>query len=217
VLVGGSGLYLNALLLGLNAEPPHDPAVREALMARLAAEGAEAMHAELRSIDPATAARLAPRDKQRIVRAFEVYVTSGRTLSAWHAEAPRDALAADWRVLELTFDPAALEDRIARRTRAMFDAGLAAEAAALLAAGHGPALAALHAIGYDEAADLAAGRCGREDAERRTNLRTRQLAKRQRTWFRHQLDGVRLAAGEEPADVLRDRALAALELGAGRG
>ena len=86
------------------------------------------------------------------------------------------------------------------------------ETAALVASGCGEALAALRAIGYDEAMDLVAGRCDRDDAEARTNRRTRQLAKRQRTWFRHQLEAVRVEAGELPAEALLERALEALGL-----
>lgn len=215
VLVGGSGLYLSALIRGLHPEPPHDPELRDRLSAQLAAEGPEAMHVRLAAVDPETAARLAPRDRQRIVRALEVYEASGRTLADWHAATPRDALAADWRVLELTCAPEELDRRIATRTHAMFDSGLVEETAALVAGGHGDDLAALRAIGYDEAMDLITGRCDRETAEACTTRRTRQLAKRQRTWFRHQLDAVRLDAGETPPDELLARAIGALGLHAG--
>lgn len=217
VLVGGSGLYLGALIRGLHAEPPHDAGLRAALLERLGKEGPEALHRQLATVDPATAARLAPRDRQRIVRALEVYEASGRTLADWHAEAPREALAADWRVLELTCEAGELDRRIATRTRAMFGSGLVEETAALVAGGHAGDLAALRAIGYDEAMDLVAGRLGRDEAEARTNLRTRQLAKRQRTWFRHQLDAIRLEAGPgTPGDLLAC-ALGALAGGRGPG
>ena len=212
VLVGGSGLYLSALMRGLHDEPPHDPEVRERLLASLAAEGPEVLHARLAQVDAVTAARLAPRDGQRITRALEVFESSGRTRADWHSAAPRAALAADWRALELTCALEQLDGRIATRTRAMFDSGLVEETAALVASGCGEALAALRAIGYDEAMDLVAGRCDRDDAEARTNRRTRQLAKRQRTWFRHQLEAVRVEAGELPAEALLERALEALGL-----
>ncbi len=161
VLVGGSGLYLGALIRGLHAEPPHDPQLRERLQSQLAAEGPEALHRRLAAVDPGTAARLAPRDRQRIVRALEVFEASGRTLSEWHAGAPREAMPADWRVLELTCEPAVLDARIATRTRTMFEGGLLQETADLVAGGKGEALSALRAIGYDEAMDCLAGRCER--------------------------------------------------------
>jgi tRNA dimethylallyltransferase len=217
VLVGGSGLYLRALMQGLNAEPPHDPELRANLLERMAAEGPEAMHARLAEVDPVTAGRLGSRDRQRIARALEVFEASGRSLSDWHAGTPRDALVADWRVLELTCEPARLDRRIAERTRAMFDGGLVEEAEELASSGRGEALSALRAIGYDEAMDLVAGRCDRATAEAGTNRRTRQLAKRQRTWFRHQLEAARLEAEELSGSELLQRAVAALQVDGGGG
>jgi tRNA dimethylallyltransferase len=211
VLVGGSGLYLRALLEGLDAEPPHDPAVRERIAAECAARGIEALHERLARVDPETAARLAPRDTQRITRALEVFEASGRPLAWWHAQAGRGAgLEADVRVLELTASPGALAARIARRTQAMFAGGLIEETRALMARGLAGPLRALHAIGYDEAMELLAGHFDRERAESLTSARTRQLAKRQRTWFRHQLRAERLEAGEGPPEALLPAALAAL-------
>lgn len=217
VLVGGSGLYLRALLEGLHPEPPHDPGVRERLRAELERAGPEVLHARLVRVDPASAARIAPRDRQRVTRALEVFEASGRALSDWHAEASREALNADARVLELTCEARLLGGRIERRTAAMFEQGLVEETRGLEARGRGEALRALRAIGYDEALELLAGRLDRAAAEARTNLRTRQLAKRQRTWFRHQLEAARL-----PARAVWDRtalaeALTALRLTPRRG
>jgi tRNA dimethylallyltransferase len=146
-----------------------------------------------------TAARLEPRDAQRITRALEVLEASGRPLSAWLNDPPGPAVAGEWRVIEITLAPHPLAERIERRTRAMFEQGLIAETEALLASGHGDALRSLRAVGYDEALELLAGRLTRAAAEARTSLRTRQLAKRQRTWFRHRTQAARLdaAAGEK--------------------
>ena len=212
VLVGGSGLYLRALMEGLNAEPPHAPEVRERLLAQLAAEGPEALHARLAGVDPVTAARLAPRDRQRIVRALEVHAASGRALSWWHAHAPREGLAGDWRVLELACASAVLAGRIERRTHSMFEGGLVEETRALLDRGLRAPLQHLRAIGYDEAIDLLEGRRDRDSAESLTTSRTRALAKRQGTWFRHQVRAERMAAGEVDEDRLLAGAMAALRL-----
>lgn len=187
VLVGGSGLYVDALRRGLFTEPPKDESVRERLRVELATEGPERLHAQLAEVDAKTAARLAPRDGQRIVRALEVWHASGEPLSAWHQRPRTGALVADWRIVEVTCEAGELDRRIAPRTRAMFDGGLIEETRALMSGGRTTALGALRAIGYDEAMGEIAGECDRAEAERRTNLRTRQLAKRQRTWFRHQL------------------------------
>ena len=194
VLVGGSGLYLEAAQAGLSPAPPSSPAVRARLRREAHELGTEALHARLARADPATAARLPPRDTQRITRALEVLEASGRPLSSWLGQPPVATVAGEWRVIEVTLAPRALAERIELRTRDMFEHGLIAETQALLSAGHGEALCALRAIGYDEAMELIAGRLTRPAAEARVGLRTRQLAKRQRTWFRHRIDATRLDA-----------------------
>jgi tRNA dimethylallyltransferase len=205
VLVGGSGLYLAAARRGLAAAPPRDDAVRARLRAEAAALGAAALHARLAAVDPVTAARLAAGDTQRVTRALEVWEASGRPMSWWHATPRGPAVAGTWRVVELVLDPSALAARIQARTRWMFDHGLLDEARGALARGLAPALRALRAVGYDEALEVLEGSLERAEAEARTDLRTRQLAKRQRTWFRHQVEAVRLDAGA-PARALLDAA-----------
>ena len=195
VLVGGSGLWLRAAQHGLSGEPPHDAELRARMQAELERVGPEALHERLALVDPATAARLSPRDRQRITRALEVHEVSGRPLSWWHERQGEPAVAGEWVVFELTLPPQELDERIARRTRWMFETGLVEETQALVAAGHEAPLRALCAVGYDEALGLLAGRLTRAGAEERTSLRTRQLAKRQRTWFRHQIEAVRLDGG----------------------
>jgi tRNA dimethylallyltransferase len=207
LLVGGSGLYIRSVAAGLSPAPPSDPVARARLETECEGEGTESLHARLARVDPPTAARLAPRDRQRILRALEVFETSGRPLSWWHGR-PGTPAPGEWTVLELVVPTAPLRERIARRARAMLAGGLIEETQALLAAGHGPALGDLRAIGYDEAIEVLAGRCDVAEAERRIVLRTVQLAKRQRTWFRHQVDAVRLD-GALDASSLLERALAA--------
>jgi tRNA dimethylallyltransferase len=215
VLVGGSGLWLRAAQHGLSGEPPQDARVRARIQAELERIGPEALHERLALVDPAVAARLAPRDRQRITRALEVHEASGRPLSWWHERKGAPAVTGDWRVLELTSSPAVLDGRIARRTRWMFENGLVEETQALVAEGQEAPLRALRTVGYDEALDLLAGRLSRDEAEARTNLRTRQLAKRQRTWFRHQIEAVRLDTGVcDPGDRL-PAILAELRIGPG--
>ncbi|MBI5169302.1 MAG: tRNA (adenosine(37)-N6)-dimethylallyltransferase MiaA [Candidatus Eisenbacteria bacterium] len=202
VLVGGSGLYLRALIEGLHAEPPHDEGVRLRLRAELEASGPEALHERLAAVDPVTAARLAPRDRQRITRALEVHEASGRPLSWWHAQETRAGLSATFRVIEVEVDAEALAERIAVRSRAMFAAGLLEETRALVDAGRRDALVALKAIGYDEALAILEGRMSRSEGEAVMNDRTRSMAKRQRTWFRHQLAATRVAGGPDFAALL---------------
>jgi tRNA dimethylallyltransferase len=205
LLVGGTGLYLRALREGLAGTPPHDPTVRERLRAEAKALGPEALHARLALVDAATAARLAPRDGQRITRALEVYECTGRPLSWWHAQPTPTPARSAWTIVELEVDAGELRRRIARRTTWMFDHGLLEESRALLASGHGEALRALRAIGYDEAMAVIAGRLDRPEAEAEVNRRTAQLAKRQRTWFRHQVEAVRIeGTGRTPGELERE-------------
>jgi tRNA dimethylallyltransferase len=187
LLVGGAGLYLRALQQGLSPEPELDPEARASVRAGHAAAPVAELHARLTALDPESAARLRPGDRQRISRALEVVELSGRPLGWWHAQPPSSPIAAEWRVLELRVPAAELSRRIELRSAWMFAHGLIEETRELVEAGRERALRALRAVGYDEALDVLAGRLTREDAERRTTERTRQLAKRQRTWFRHQI------------------------------
>jgi tRNA dimethylallyltransferase len=154
-------------------------------------------------VDPETAARVGERDRQRLLRALEVEESTGRPLSWWHARTPVAAPADAWRVVEVEVAPAPLRERIAERTRWMFDHGLIEETRALLERGAGDALSALQAIGYDEAREVIAGTLARPEAEARVNLRTAQLAKRQRTWFRHQVKAIRLEGSGDAASLAR--------------
>jgi tRNA dimethylallyltransferase len=210
VLVGGSGLWLRAAQHGLSGEPPHDAGVRQRLQDECARLGVETLHARLAIVDPVTAARLKARDRQRVTRALEVHEASGRPLSWWHERRGEPAVTGEWRVFELTVTPEALAGRIARRTAWMLDSGLLEETRGLVAAGFEPPLRALSAVGYDEALEVLAGRLSRDEAAGRIDLRTRQLAKRQRTWFRHQVEAVRLEGAERDTRGLVAAVLRAL-------
>jgi tRNA dimethylallyltransferase len=197
LLVGGTMLYVKALREGMDEIPASDPEVRTALDARAAREGWPALHAELARVDPLTAARLAPRDAQRIQRALEVFLTSGRPLSAFQRRlqgsapspaegepaTPADSLA--WPVIALEpVSRAWLHERIAARFDAMLDAGLLNEVLALRARGDlHPGLPSMRCVGYRQAWE-ALDR-GTLDGLREAGIAaTRQLAKRQLTWLR---------------------------------
>lgn len=218
VLVGGSGLYLQALQQGLHPEPPKDAAVRAALVAECEAMGSEAMHARLTALDPEAAAQLAPRDRQRILRALEIVIVGERPLAWWRSRPRETPLAAEWHCFELVCAPEVSAARIADRTSTMWQAGLLEETRALLDAGLGDALTALAAIGYDEAMARLAGTMEPAAAEARMNERTRQMAKRQRTWFRHQMTAEVLAAdAPEGFEALADRIVREVGGGGARG
>lgn len=203
VFVGGSGLYLRSVMDGLAETPPHDELVRKGLLAELERVGPEALHERLRRVDPDTAGRLEPRDRQRIVRALEVAEATGRPLSWWHTQESTPPLAAEWLVVQLVLEPPEVRSRITARTSWMFDQGLIEETRALLDSPLADDLRSLRAIGYDEAAMLLEGTLTRSEAEERTNRRTAQLAKRQRTWFRHQVRGAEIDAADPRAAIAR--------------
>ncbi len=211
VLVGGSGLYLHAARVGLSAAPPEAPGVRARLRAEAVAVGGAELHRRLATVDPESAARLDPNDAKRITRALEVWESSGQPLSWWHSQPAAPAVEGTWQVVELTLEPRELVNRISERTRGMFQSGLIEETRALIESGRGPALRPLHAIGYDEAWDLIEGRLDRKAAEARTDLRTAQLAKRQRTWFRHQVSAELVAADGLDVARLVEETLTALQ------
>jgi tRNA dimethylallyltransferase len=183
VLCGGSGLYLRALSEGLCAAPPAPPELRRALRAEADTRGLAALHAELRAVDPAVAARLSPSDAPRILRALEVHRATGRPLSSWQAATSGEPPYAV-RTFVLSPPVARLDERIAARAAAMWRGGLVEETEAVLRAGFAPDLAPLQAIGYREAQSYLRGEIGADDAVRAMTLATRQYAKRQRTWFR---------------------------------
>jgi len=183
LVVGGTGLYLRSLLRGIFEAPPKDEALRRSLEARAAEEGTQALHRELAAVDPAAAARIAPADRVRIVRALEVHRLTGRTISEHHALHRGGERRYRAAVFGVTPPREELARRVAIRARRMFDEGLAEEAAAL--ARDPRVRARLEGImGYREALLLAAGKLSREEAIERTRLEQRRYAKRQLTWFR---------------------------------
>jgi tRNA dimethylallyltransferase len=184
LFVGGTALYLKALLRGLFDGPPANLALRRELEAEADRLGDPAMHARLAGLDPPTAARLHPNDRRRVVRALEVIESTGRTLSELQVEHGRTA-PERVPVFALERPRAELYDRIDRRVEAMFDGGLIEETRALWDAPRPPGPVAAQGVGYREALDLIEGRVDRASAITLARARTRQFAKRQATWFRN--------------------------------
>lgn len=185
IVVGGTGLYFRALFQGLFEGPPRDEALR-ARLERIAGRFGDArLHRLLRRVDPESAARTAPRDRVRIVRALEVYRTTGRPISEHH-RLPTAPLAG-YRRLLLGLNPARgrLEAAVRARTEAMFEAGLLDEVAGLVDR-YGPGLRPLRAIGYRQALAVCEKRLAPEAAVRDVVVETMRFAKRQMTWFRRE-------------------------------
>lgn len=209
LVAGGTGLYVRALLRGLDAPSPPDTASRSRWADLLAREGVEGLRTELERMAPGVAARMAdPRNPRRLVRVLErlqqglpPLPTPNRVVRAHEGLSPGGAplppLAGLW------FEPDALNSRIARRVDAMFADDLLDEVRRLSAAFPVWSETARGAIGYAEALAVLAGDATEAEARECIAIRTRQLAKRQRTWYRHQLPVAWIAGPADDADVGR--------------
>lgn len=189
VIVGGTGLYFKALTGGLSDMPTVPEDIRTTWRGRLSEEGAEALHRELVVRDPAMAERLNPQDGQRIVRALEVFETTGQSISEFQGKAgPMLVDPAHARKFVVLPDRALLHERINRRFAGMFEQGAVEEVEALLALGLSPEIPAMKAIGVSQIAAMLKGQLSREEVIDMASAATRQYAKRQMTWFRNQMD-----------------------------
>ncbi|RUL78127.1 tRNA (adenosine(37)-N6)-dimethylallyltransferase MiaA [Dyella choica] len=190
LLVGGTGLYFRALQRGLSTLPEANPEVRAQLAGQAAAIGWDGMHRRLAELDPQAAARIKPGDAQRIQRALEVVTLTGQPLSVQQHGGRGQAFP--WRVLKLALVPeerAALHARVARRFDEMLRQGLLDEVRALRQRGGlSPDLPALRAVGYRQAWEHLDGLYDADELRDRGIFATRQLAKRQITWLRSELD-----------------------------
>ncbi|MEA2604121.1 MAG: tRNA dimethylallyltransferase [Acidobacteriota bacterium] len=184
IVVGGSGLYLRALFDGISPVPPGDPEIRWKLRARLETEGLTPLREELRRLDPATADRLGRGDTQRVLRALEVALASGRPLSAWTAEQPFGTQGIAAIRVGLTLPRSILYDQIAGRVTRMLEVGWLEEVGELLRRGFSPTLPAFQAIGYRQLVRHLEGMGSLELAVADIVRETRRFAKRQETWFR---------------------------------
>jgi tRNA dimethylallyltransferase len=188
IFIGGTGLYFKALTRGLSAVPPVPEEIRDGVRARLERDGVEAMHDELARRDPQAATRLKPRDRTRIARALEVIEATGRPLADWHREGQPPLLAeGDYQAWFLAPDRETLYARIDARFDVMLTKGALEEVEALAARRLDPLLPAMKAHGVPGLIRYIKGEISREEAAAIGKADTRHYAKRQFTWFRHQL------------------------------
>ena len=183
-IVGGTGLYLKALLDGLFPGPGRDPEIRRRLAGEAEAKGLDALWARLECLDPAYAAKIGRRDRIRIIRALEVYELTGAPISAHFART--EGYLEDFQTLRigLQLDRKELNTRIEERVDRMFAGGLAAEVEGLLAEGVPEDAPPFRALGYKQVLMARRGEISLEEARELTKRETRQYAKRQVTWFR---------------------------------
>jgi len=194
VLVGGTGLYLRAAMDGLSPIPEIPDAIRDESRALLARLGNESFHALLGGRDPVMAARLDPGNSQRLARAWEVIETTGRSLAEWQAEPRQGAIAANWLALTLLPPRDSLYAACDGRFLAMMASGAISEAEAMASLGLDPALPAMKALGLAELIASLRGELPQAEAVERAQRATRNYAKRQLTWFRHQMPAAHLIA-----------------------
>lgn len=209
LLVGGTGLYIRAVVDGL-VIPPVAPqwVLRAELEEEERTSGPGTLHQRLAQVDPEAASRIHPRNIRRIIRALEVHAQTGVPMSALRRAAP--APAEPVVMVALTLDRARLYNRIDRRIDAQLAAGLIEEVRALLRSGYTRTLPALQAIGYKEIVAYVDGAHSREDAVSLLRRNTRHYAKRQLTWFRADPRYRWLDVGDDPPARVAERILAML-------
>jgi tRNA dimethylallyltransferase len=187
VVVGGTGLYLKSLMQGLSPIPDVPDSVRAQARAHFADLGNTAFHAALAEIDPRMAARLHPGNSQRLMRAWEVLEATGRSLADWQDEPAVPPVAAQFRSFSVLPARERLYAQCDARFAAMMDGGALEEVRALVAKNLDPSLPAMRALGVSELSAHLRGEISREEAMAAAQQATRRYAKRQMTWFRHQL------------------------------
>ena len=186
IVVGGTGLYFRALTRGLAEIPPVPAAIRQQAAGLWGAGGEPAVRHRLAALDPAAEQRILPGDRQRLTRALEVVVATGRPISAWQASTTPGPRQGDWRRIVVEIDRTELYRRCDQRLVAMIESGALDEVADLLRRGLDPQLPAMKALGVDAFAAQLRGDLSPAEALARVQAQTRQFAKRQLTWFRNQ-------------------------------
>jgi len=213
VAVGGTALYIKALLYGLFEGPGGDEQIRAELRAQAAQEGVPHLHEALRRIDPEAADRISANDAKRIIRALEVYRLTGQPISSFQKQFDAERPRHDWTILGLRREKAVESHRINARVRKMIELGLVDEVKSLLAEDKPLSRQARCAIGYAEIIDHLEGRMSLEEAVEEIKKNTRRLAKGQRTWFKtfRQVNWLDVAEEEPPEHVI-ERARAIYDL-----
>ena len=206
IAVGGTALYIKALLYGLFEGPGTDEQIRTQLRRQAKEEGLEHLYQELEKIDSAAAERIHPNDRKRIIRALEVYEITGRPISSLQQQFGVEKPLHNWTIIGLRRKKTVESKRINARVKKMIDAGLADEVKSLLAEDKPLSRQASCAIGYAEIIDYLNGRINLEDATELIKKNTRRLAKNQRTWFKtfKNVDWLDIEA-EEPPEKILDR------------
>ncbi|MBN1589603.1 MAG: tRNA (adenosine(37)-N6)-dimethylallyltransferase MiaA [Pirellulales bacterium] len=201
LFVGGTPLYLKSLLRGIFEGPPADWPLRRRLMEEANVGGPTVLHERLAQVDPTTAERLHPNDTRRIIRALEVFGKTGQPISELQQQFDHGRPADECRVFVVTWPREVLYERIDRRVRQMFAAGLVDEVRGLVARSEPLSRTARQALGYREVIDFIQEGGRLERTVELVQTHTRQFAKRQGTWFRG-LTECRFVTAEDPLDLV---------------
>jgi tRNA dimethylallyltransferase len=204
IAVGGTALYIKALLYGLFEGPGSNKQIRAELQAEAKAGGLEELHRRLAEIDPVTAERIGRRDRKRIIRALEVYKLTGKPISSLQQQFDAEKPLHNWTIIGLRREKSVENSRINQRVKRMIAAGLVDEVKALLAEEKPLSQQARCAIGYAEIIDHLSGKTSLEEATELIKKNTRRFAKNQRTWFKtfKNVNWLDIASDEQPEEIL---------------
>lgn len=203
LVVGGSGLYIRALIEGFFREDIKDPSLREKLRARLEREGIDSLYRELQEADPTAAEKIHPNNTRRVIRALEVYYAARTPISKIQQENPDPA---PFRAVKigLNMERKKLYDRINERVETMFEEGLVEEVRHILDLGYSPELNALNSVGYKEVLAYLQGGIDLFNCKELVKQNTRRYAKRQLTWFRAEKDihWIEMESGDDLSGIV---------------
>jgi tRNA dimethylallyltransferase len=183
LFTGGTGLYLEAFFRGLSPVPDVDPTVREILMKEIEERGSAALHTELAEVDPVSAERIHPNDRQRIIRALQVFRGTGLPFS-YYKDKRKGRLSSRTLGIGLSMDKHALDGRIEKRVDGMMRAGFLDEVVSLREKGYATQYNSMRSIGYFELSEYLDGRYGLDEAVERIKRETKEYARKQFAWFR---------------------------------
>jgi tRNA dimethylallyltransferase len=205
LFVGGTALYLKALLRGMFEGPPADWEFRKRIENEIEESGGEFLHERLQMVDPVAAHNIHPNDHRRIIRALEVFTTTGKPISHWQMEFDDPTPAEQCKVFAIRHPREVLHERIEERVKAMFEAGLIEEVRGLLEKHQQLSHTAAQAVGYREVIEHFGGKHTEEETRELVLIRTRRFARHQETWFRNlsECRWVDLEDGVEPEAVAK--------------
>ena len=204
VAVGGTAMYIKAMLYGIFEGPGTNDRIRKKLKSRIDVQGLADLHKKLAEADPDAAQRIHPNDARRIVRALEVFELTGKPISSFQQQFDAEGTLSDWKIIGIRREKSVESSRINRRVKKMVEAGLCDEVKSLLAEEKPLSKQAASAIGYAEIIDHLNGNLPFEEAVEKIKINTRRFAKAQRTWFKtfKNVNWLDIAEDESPEDIL---------------